>query len=434
MFAMRQSGQRRAFRQRRDTIKDRENGRMRITILALAFAALGCGAAVVTEAQDEADTVTLEQAMESVGTADVELFSHSVARAAPGIPPFDPDLPADVWDAVEADVRATRDVAHRRSLYRPRAAGWRRAHHRWAEPGRSDRLRGLIMKRHLLIGTLLAVSLACALSSQVPLTDLQGQALTGPRPIEALNALRVGGGSAPTPNQSLISQSKCRTRMAACIASVVQELSNYARVSPSAWQVPDNVLWKPIGWRIQHQHFDYRPVPGKDHNDGPYASVTFSKARWDPTYSKVNYGTKRIAQDVKVSDSAKTKVVQNDSDVSVLVTYTESEAITNAFSTTVTHGLTLDMTTSSETEVGGEYAGVSAKETLTLEFGVTTTDEETREESQEGTSEAAINIEFDAEPRQYYLVTITKEHATTYQPFSIDGVMDFDITIQMPGQ
>ena len=30
-------------------------------------------------------------------------------------------------------------------------------------------------------------------------------------------------------------------------------------------------------------------------------------------------------------------------------------------------------------------------------------------------------------------MTITKEHATTYQPFSIDGVMDFDITMQMPG-
>ena len=104
-----------------------------------------------------------------------------------------------------------------------------------------------------------------------------------------------------------------------------------------------------------------------------------------------------------------------------------------SFSTTVTHGITLDMTTSSETEVGGEYAGVSAKQTLTLEFGIETTDEETREESQEGTSEAAIDIEFDAEPRQYYLVTVTKEHATSYQPFSIDGVMDFDITIQMPG-
>ena len=224
-----------------------------------------------------------------------------------------------------------------------------------------------------------------------------------------------------------------QTRMAACIASVVNELSNRARVSPRAWQVPDNVLWEPIGWRIGHQHFDYRPQPGTDHNLGPYASVTFTNARWDPTYSEITYGTKRIAQDVKLSDQGKTKVIQNDSDAFVNVTYTESEALTNAFSTSVTHGLTLDMTTSSETKVGGEYAGVSAEETISVEFGVETTDEERREESQEGTSQASINIDFDAEPHQYYLVTITKENQTSYQPFSINGVMDFDIEIDMPG-
>ena len=79
---------------------------MRLTILALAFAALGCGAEVATEApeQDDTDTVTLEQAMVDVGTGDAGLFGHSVARSAPGIPPFDPDLPADVWDSVEVDV------------------------------------------------------------------------------------------------------------------------------------------------------------------------------------------------------------------------------------------------------------------------------------------------------------------------------------------
>ena len=62
-------------------------------------------AAPALGAQDDPDTVTLQQAMASVGTGDVELFSHSVSRAAPGIQTFDPDIPADVWEAVEADVR-----------------------------------------------------------------------------------------------------------------------------------------------------------------------------------------------------------------------------------------------------------------------------------------------------------------------------------------
>ena len=62
-------------------------------------------AAPALGAQDDPDTVTLQQAMASVGTGDAGLFSHSIGRAAPGIPPFDPTLPADVWEAVEADVR-----------------------------------------------------------------------------------------------------------------------------------------------------------------------------------------------------------------------------------------------------------------------------------------------------------------------------------------
>ena len=71
----------------------------------LAILALACVGASQPQQEDTQDTVTLQAAMESVGTADVELFGHSVARAAPGIPPFDPDLPADVWEEVESGVR-----------------------------------------------------------------------------------------------------------------------------------------------------------------------------------------------------------------------------------------------------------------------------------------------------------------------------------------
>ena len=77
--------------------------RMATIMLAVPLSVLGCGGEL-PEVQDQVDTVTLEQAMESVGTADAGLFAHSVARAAPGIPPFDPDIPGDVWDKVAADV------------------------------------------------------------------------------------------------------------------------------------------------------------------------------------------------------------------------------------------------------------------------------------------------------------------------------------------
>ena len=133
------------------------------------------------------------------------------------------------------------------------------------------------------------------------------------QPAAPLESFRAAPGSAPTPNQSYLAK-QMQTRMAACIASVVNELSNRARVSPRAWQVPDNVLWEPIGWRIGHQHFDYRPQPGTDHNLGPYASVTFTNARWDPTYSEINvrHQADRAGRQAQ-SDQGKTKVIQNDS-------------------------------------------------------------------------------------------------------------------------
>ena len=55
------------------------------------------------------------------------------------------------------------------------------------------------------------------------------------------------------------------------------------------------------------------------------------------------------------------------------------------------------------------------------------------EESEEGTHEETISIEFDAQPHNYYLVALTKNHAVTYQPFTIDGVMDFDMELDIRG-
>ena len=243
--------------------------------------------------------------------------------------------------------------------------------------------------------------------------------------IETLELQRLPGGP-PTPNQSYLAK-QMQTTMAACASSLIHDLANTSAWVPGVWHTPFDVLYHTGGWRIDHQKFAYRRAPGSDHHS--LATITFSNARWDPDRSNISYGEKRIAQDVEVSNDAKTKVIRNDSDTLIQVSYEEAEELTNSFSTSVTHGITLDMTATSETSVSGSYAGVSAEEKLTLEFGVSTTEEESQEKSEEGTTSESLSIEFDAEPRQYYLVTITKEHATTYQSFQINGVMDFDMEI-----
>ena len=262
--------------------------------------------------------------------------------------------------------------------------------------------------------------LAAALASYAQLPD----GVTGAAPPAGIETLeRAPAGTAPTPNQSYLVK-QMQTTIAACLADTINQLSDGAPSVAGAWGRAHDIVHTPSGWRISDQVFHYRGTISGQPNTGAY--VKFSNARWDPESSDINYGQKKVAQNVNVTNDAKTKLIKNDSDAVVSVSYTESEELTNAFSTSVTHGLTLDMTVSSETTVSGEYAGVSAEEKVTAEFGVEKSDEESREESEEGTQAEELSIEFDAAPGEYYLVTLTKEHEVTYQDFRIDGIMDFD--------
>ena len=226
--------------------------------------------------------------------------------------------------------------------------------------------------------------------------------------------------SVPTPNQSFLLK-EMQTSIAACLSGVVSDISGGAPYVKAPWRNPSETLnlRQPDPWRIGNQTFRYWSE----------ATVTFSGARWDPERSEVHYGPEKLAQNVEVNNPSKTRIIRNASDAVVHVSYTEAESLTDAFSTSVTHGLTIDVTAASTQEVHGEYAGVGASVSLTEEFGVSKTTEQTRDQSEEGTKEASISIEFDADAGHYYLVSVTKEHEVTYQDFDIIGVMDFDVAI-----
>ena len=235
---------------------------------------------------------------------------------------------------------------------------------------------------------------------------------------------------ATVPNQSFLVKNMT-TKMAACLAGFLHEVTDKTWWVGGAWGNPFAVLYYATGWRKNAMKFAYRRNPGD--NSGKLNSLEFNNARWDPNKSQVNYGPKKLAQNVEVSDDAKTKIIENDSDTEVHVAYEEAVELTNSFSTNVTEGMTLDMSASSETTVSGEYAGVSAEEKVTLSMGVSTSKEESKEKSEEGTQSESLSIDFDAKPRSYYMITITKEHQTTYQDFEAEGVMDFDTQIYLEG-
>lgn len=274
-------------------------------------------------------------------------------------------------------------------------------------------------------GLLALLALACVGAS--PST---GQQASPPPDLSApLESFRAAPGSVPTPNQSFLMK-QMQTTVAACMSSLIHDIANTAWWVPGVWNEPFAVLDRPNAWRVGSEVFTFKS--GENGRNG--ATVTFTTPRWDPETSNISYGPKRIAQNVEVNNDSKTKVIRNDTGGPVHVSYDESEELTNSFSTSVTHGLTIDVTASSETTVSGSYAGVSAEEKVTTEFGVSTSSEESREESEEGTTSESISIDFDALAGQYYLVTITKEHEVTYQDFTIDGIMDFDIALDLQDQ
>ena len=236
---------------------------------------------------------------------------------------------------------------------------------------------------------------------------------------------------APVPNQSYFAK-QMQGHLAAALACLMYDLGANCNALDNAWRSPFKTLFQPGVWRIDNQFFTIRRTADKAPG---ISSVRFSKARWDPEHSSLDYGTKKAEQKVNEHAADKTKLIQNKSDTTVHVSYEESIGLTNAFSSSVTKGVSLDMSAeiASEQKVSGSYAGVSAEVSLSEKFGISksSSKEESKEQSEEGTKDQSLGIEFDAEPRNNYLVEISKENETTTQPFDIDGVMDFAIHLSL---
>ena len=230
------------------------------------------------------------------------------------------------------------------------------------------------------------------------------------------------------PNQSFLLKAM-QYKVAACLSALCHVHGGYNSWMPGVWGNPNLVVWSPSGWRKDKQEFSFKPASGYAYVGG----VTFKSARFDPGASNLQYGKKLIAQNVEATDEAKTKIVRNDTDGEIHVNYEEATDLTNSFSSSVTKGVTLDVSVDSTQKISGGYAGVSAEVSLSEHFGVSKSQEQTKEESEEGTVSESLAIDFEASPRSYYMVTITKEHEKTQQPFDINGIMDFDITLEIVG-
>ena len=238
-----------------------------------------------------------------------------------------------------------------------------------------------------------------------------------------------------TPNQSYLVK-QMQWKLAAAFASGLMRAQG-ANITDAhtekPWEDPNKVLWWPTAWRKDHQLFKTRL---HDNVRGLHASmIHFSAARWDSQNSDLQYGEKSIDQRVNERDATKTKIVRNQTDSPIHVAYEEAVELTNSFSSSITKGVTLDMTKEAGVDtsvtVGAEYAGVSAEASVSAHFGVSQSKSESseqgKEESEEGTTSESLAIDFEAAPRSAYLIEIDKLNQRTSQPFDINGIMDFDV-------
>ena len=242
-----------------------------------------------------------------------------------------------------------------------------------------------------------------------------------------------------TPNQSYLCKNM-EFKIAAALAVLLVDLGYNVHEDSDAYNTqPNNTSYWPSGWRINNQYFHLRPFGDRQ---WPTVDLIFKNARWDGEQSKFDYGKETLDHQVVESDEGKTKIVENETNDKLHIAYEEEEELTNSFSSSITKGVTLDMTQTkdasvdSTTTVSGEYAGFKAETSLAAHFGISQSKSESKsselgkEKSEEGTKKASIAIEFDAKALSNYMVQITKKNEQTRQPFSIDGVMDFDFMIK----
>ena len=243
-----------------------------------------------------------------------------------------------------------------------------------------------------------------------------------------------------TPNQSYLVK-QMETKIAAALAGTLGiDLGGNitGKGGNTPWKNPFNVLYYPSQWQIDKMDFYCRRHAATTE---PLVLLRFRNVRWDTENSDLNYGKKTVDQNIFERDAAKSKIIRNGTDGPIHVAYEESVELTNVFSSSITKGVTLDVTKSKEAsidaeqKVSGSYAGVSAEASLSEHFGVSESksksesSERSKERSQEGSHAETLAIEFEAKPRSYYLLEIKYENERTSQPFDINGIMDFDIEI-----
>ena len=217
---------------------------------------------------------------------------------------------------------------------------------------------------------------------------------------------------------------------AAAMAAFMHQLGGvYPPRSPNAWspRVFDQFLHTDR-WRKDRQIIDFHYDP---HDGRKSEYVLFANPFYGPE-SDFEEGTPKLLQNVGLNVDGLTKIFDNSKGLDPLhIAFTQAVELDNSVTTSVKNAFTFDTTTTSETTVSGEYAGVSLEEKLTEEVHVGEASEKGRDEAESKVESDGVAVEFDCPPGAVKQVNFTKEHQRELIPVKGKFVVDFEIQMKL---
>ena len=222
---------------------------------------------------------------------------------------------------------------------------------------------------------------------------------------------------------------RVQTMIAACLGATVHWMGGKVEWYPGAWD--PKVYSKFLNgdeWRKDSQDIYYHHDP---HDHRKTERVAFKNVFYGPE-SDWEDGKPTLLKKAELRDDGKSKVFDNRKGANTFhAAYEDEITLENSISTHVSSTLNLDVTTSSETKVSGEFPGGALEETIKTELHVGDTEEDARDEAENKSDSEKTALEFDVDPGQCVLLAINKDQQIESIPrkgvFVIDGAIDVQL-------
>ena len=162
-------------------------------------------------------------------------------------------------------------------------------------------------------------------------------------------------------------------------------------------------------------------------------TVKFSQVHYDPALTEITYGKTKISQEIPTELSGHAYLFDLQ-DYEETATFEQIDTVTleQHRETTMTHSTEMNYTASSETTIGGSYAGVGLEEKLTLTFGADFKDEESQAEGESKSQTSEHKFDVDLPPLQATLVLLDSIEVHSSTPFDVNGVGDWKVQVHIP--